>query len=100
MVQVKFNFLLKLLSWQNWYSHIKYVMLIYQMFFNNVKGFRNFVGNLVVFSCAEQEEIDHQVLYSFLHLFSSSILFSFRREESVSLRAVDPCEGEYALSRF
>jgi len=70
-------------------------MLIYQMFFNNIREFRNFVANLVAFSCSEQEEIDQQILYSFLPLLCSSVLF--RREEGVSLKAVGRFEASYAM---
>jgi len=58
---------------QNWYSHIKSAIIIYQMFLNNVREFRKFVASLLVIFHSEQQEIEYQVLKS-LHLFCSLVL--------------------------
>lgn len=99
MFQVKLNFLLKCLSWQNWHSISNVLWYSNRCFLIILGEIKNFVANLV-FSCSEQEELNHQFLRSFLHLFSSLILLWSRREKGISLRVVDLCKGECALSDF
>lgn len=76
--QVKLNLLLKCLSWQNWHSISNVLWYSNRCFLIILGEIKNFVTNLV-FSCSEQEELNHQFLCSFLHLFSSLILLSSRR---------------------